>query len=369
MRIRMVVPSLVAGGMEMSVIQLCAEFAEQGHDVRIVSLDGVAALDQYAQQMHVSVDHVNVRGLRSLLLPSSLSRYFAREAVDVVHSHNGAWSRALAAAVFAGVPARVHTMHGFHEREAEKLKWMERAAVPMTSAIAVVSEELSRHAKNTLWASPYVISAVTNGVPVNVTERDDCSARERFGFDATHRIVVTAGRLVPVKAHAVLIDAFANVVEQVPEARLIIVGEGPEREALERAIAERRLQGVVLLTGHRSDVGCVLRACDVFCLPSHSEGLSISLLEAMASGLPVVATAVGSTPDVVTPETGLLVPPANPAALAKALVSLLTQPERRAAMSDAAKARVRDHYSISRTATQYLALYQSALARTRRASN
>jgi glycosyltransferase involved in cell wall biosynthesis len=365
MKVRMVVPSLVAGGMEMNVIHLCAELASMGHDVRIVSLDGSAPLDQYAKRLNVLVDHVSVRGWRSLCFPSLLSKYFAREAPDVVHSHQGAWPRALVAAVIARVPARVHTMHGFHEAEATKQTWIERAAVPFTSRIATVSDQLSRHATEILWASPRMVSAVTNGVPVEIRESAGCGSREQFGFDETNQIVVTAGRLVPVKAHVLLIQSFADVVRRVPTARLLIVGEGPERESMERTIAGLGLRDSVLLAGHRDDVGCILQACDVFCLPSFSEGLSISLLEAMASGLPVVATAVGSTPRVVTPETGRLVPPADQDALSQALVSLLTDPALRAKMSDAARARVREHYSISRSAVQHLAVYESALSGSR----
>ncbi len=136
-------------------------------------------------------------------------------------------------------------------------------------------------------------------------------------------VAVTVGRLDPVKDYPGLVHAFASVVSQSPGARLVIIGDGPERDAITRAIAERRLEDAVVLAGHREDVRRLLAAGDVFVNSSAFEGVSLTILEGMAARLPVVATRVGGTPEIVGAGAGVLVPARDPAALATALLALV----------------------------------------------
>ncbi|MES3034540.1 MAG: glycosyltransferase [Gemmatimonadota bacterium] len=362
MKIHLVLPGLYVGGMERLVIHLAVVMRRRGHDVRIVSLDGDGPLDAHAQELDVRVDHVPSRGWRTLVGASPLSRYFERERPDIVHSHAGSWARAVTAARQAGVRGRVQTLHGFHEKSVLKMRWIDRALMPLTPAVVAVSEELRVHMVRELWTSDARIGYVRNGVlqpPAPPVPLD----RTTIGLHDDEVVTMVVGRLVPVKALDVLLTAFATVSRADARARLVIVGEGPERAALEAQRDALGLQRVVSLLGTRNDVPALLASADVFCLPSHSEGLSISLLEAMAGGLPVVATAVGSTPEVVTPEVGLLVPPGQPDLLAAALQSLHADASRRERMGAAAAERVRERYSVEATADAYLQLYESLLQR------
>ncbi len=360
MKIRLVLPGLYVGGMERLVIHLAVVMRRRGHDVRVVSLDGPGPLDAHAEELDVAVDHVSSRGWRTLVQASPLSEYLQRERPDIVHSHAGSWARAVAAARIAGVRGRVQTLHGFHEKDVLKMRWIDRALMPLTPAVVAVSEELRVHAVRELWTSDRRIGYIRNGVlqpPAQPAPLD----RTAIGLGHEHVVTMVVGRLVPVKALDVLLTAFAAVSKSEANARLVIVGDGPERAALEAQREALGLQSVVTLLGSRNDVPSLLAAADLFCLPSHSEGLSISLLEAMAGGLPVVATSVGSTPEVVTPDVGLLVPPGQPAPLAAALQALIADPSRRQRMGVASAERVRAHYSVDTTADAYLQLYARLL--------
>ena len=166
----------------------------------------------------------------------------------------------------------------------------------------------------------------------------------------------------PQKALEVLLEAFARVAERLPEAQLVIGGGGPETERLERVAGDLGLGERVRFIGMRRDVDAVLRAFDVAVMSSDFEGTPLFAFECMANGTPLVATAVGGLPDVVVDgETGLLVPPRDPAALAEAVEALLRDPERRARMGEAARARLAD-FTIERAAERFAALYERLLA-------
>lgn len=182
---------------------------------------------------------------------------------------------------------------------------------------------------------------------------------EDFWLPHDAPIVGNVAALVPHKGQRYLIDAAALVVRQVPDARFVIAGEGDLRPALERQIKEHRLEKHVLLAGFRPDVLSVHKSFDIFALTSTTEGLGTSLLDAMASGKPIVATTAGGIPEVVQDgKTGLLVPPKDPEALATALVSLLKDPERRRRLGEAGLARVRERFSAERMVQDTLGVYE-----------
>jgi L-malate glycosyltransferase len=172
-------------------------------------------------------------------------------------------------------------------------------------------------------------------------------------------IVGNVAALVPHKGQRHLIEAAAIVVQQVPDARFVIAGEGELRPQLERQIKERRLEKHVFLTGFRPDVLSVHKAFDVFVMSSVTEGLGTSLLDAMACGKAIVATTAGGMPEVVTDgENGLLVPPRDAEALASAIVTLLTDESTRARMGAAGLARVRADFSAERMVRGTLGVYR-----------
>lgn len=211
----------------------------------------------------------------------------------------------------------------------------------------------SEHCRSELLRTGYFradrIRAIPNGVDL---PPQDPSARERlrgeFGLGEAPVLIVTS-RLHPMKGHAHLLEAVALLREDFPALRLLVVGAGVERGRLEEQAEELGLAHTVLFTGFRTDVADLLRAADLFVLPSLREGMPNTALEAMAAGLPVVAAAVDGVPEVVMEEeTGLLVPPGNPQGLRDAIGRLLTEPAFAQALGQAGRERVAEHFSTER---------------------
>ena len=210
---------------------------------------------------------------------------------------------------------------------------------------------------------------IPNGIDTtSFTPRPDSrrDSRRELGLPEDAWVVGTVGRLAPEKDQALLVKAMAPLLGE--RRRLVIVGEGPERDALSAVIQEAHAESYVRLTGARSDVARLLSAFDAFALPSRTEGLPLVLLEAMASELPVVATSVGGIPDLVVPGvTGLLVPPSDVAAMRAALLSLAESPALAHKLGGAARQRVLALHSVDVMANAYGQLYQAARRRAHRA--
>lgn len=175
-------------------------------------------------------------------------------------------------------------------------------------------------------------------------------------------LVAVIGNLWPVKGHRTLVEAVARLPGELAGVRFVCAGEGPEREELTRRISELGLTDRILLVGHRLDVPAILARARAACLCSSAEGLSNALMEAMAARLPIVATAVGGTPELVREgENGLLVPPGDAKALAEKLASLLSRPEEATEMGLRGRRRVESELSMERMAEGHGALYRRAL--------
>jgi glycosyltransferase involved in cell wall biosynthesis len=186
----------------------------------------------------------------------------------------------------------------------------------------------------------------------------DGAVRAALGVGAGALLVGNVARLAKVKNQALLIDAFAAVGRQLPHARLTIVGEGPERRALEERVEALTLTDVVRLVGARRDMPRVYGELDLYVLSSDIEGTSVSILEAMASGVCVVATAVGGTPELLGHgRYGVLVPPDDPEALAAAMLELLRDPLRRRRLAAAAREHAVEHRSELAMVQRYEELY------------
>jgi L-malate glycosyltransferase len=210
---------------------------------------------------------------------------------------------------------------------------------------------------------------VHEGVDVDrVAAVDPLNVREEYWFPPHSLIVGNIAALVPHKGQKYLVDAAALVVHELPEARFLLLGEGELRAALEHQIKQLHLAQHVVLAGFRADVLAVLKGLDLFVMSSVTEGLGTSLLDAMAAGRPIVATAAGGIPEVVVDgETGLLVPPRDAESLAAAILDMLRNGATRQRMADAGFARVRERFSVDRMVDQTLAVY-AAVAGTIRAA-
>jgi glycosyltransferase involved in cell wall biosynthesis len=348
------------GGAENMVVQLGEALRDSGLDPVIASMES-GWMTERAAQLGLPVRvFPQQRGLDPAWVPR-FALWLRRERIALFHSHEFAMNvYGGAAARLVGIPT-LATIHGRHwAGEARRRVIAYRVLHRLGMRIVVVAHDLGRFLAERMAIPRDWFEVVHNGIPlpepIPPADRSQRrrAARAALGLPGDGALLIAVGSLFPVKDHDNLLRAFAGLAG----ARLAIAGEGGEESRLRRLAAELGVGPRVHFLGLRDDVERVLLASDVFVLTSRSEALPLAVLEAMAMGLPVVSTRVGGVPEVVTDgETGVLVPPANPAALAEALRGLLAAPERAASLARAAEARVRAEFSIAHMVERYLTLY------------
>ncbi len=300
--------------------------------------------------------------LRALVL---LLRYFRRERPAVVHSFLfRANILARIAGYLTGVPvviSSVRVMGG-------EMKWhqfIDRVTSFMADHVIAVSNEVKEYiVRETQIAEPKV-STIYNGIVVESSAAFDESAlMNDIGLQMGDRIIITAGRLHRQKGYDLLLQALSVVLAAFPGVKLLILGAGDEEKNLKKLARSLELSEKVLFLGLRPDVDRLLQCCEMFVLSSRWEGFPNVLLEAMAAGKPVVATAVGGVPElVVDGVTGILVPPEDTPALADAINRLLLDVMRAKALGAAGKERVRQGFSMDAVIAKTEALYHELLTR------
>jgi glycosyltransferase involved in cell wall biosynthesis len=353
--------SLVPGGTERLTVELATRLAPR---FRMV----VCCLNEPGDWAHEVTD----RGIPVVTLGRlpgfhpSLGRRIAAVArehsVKVVHCHH--FSPFVYGWIAGLVDRRLRILYTEHGRLSDAPAKLKRriahAALSRLSGHSyAVSHDLRRYLVDSGFA-PRKMSVIHNGIDLGPLPDDAArrEARAAFGLPADAFVVGTVARLDPVKDLAVAIRAIAEVRRTLPQALLAIAGDGPERAHLDAVVAEAGAADAVRWIGYTPAARRLLAGCDLYVNTSVSEGISLTILEAMAAGLPVVATRVGGTPEVVEAGgTGLLVPARSAAALAEAIVQLGHDPERRRAMGHAGRARVEHAFSIDRMVEDYAREY------------
>lgn len=328
-----------------------------------------------AEVLHLPIER-RVRPLQDLASFLDLLYLIRRIQPDVVHTHTSkAGFLGRLAARIAGVPLIVHTIHELPENAAKStlqkgVYWfLEFVAARWAHHLVTVSEPNQKQILSEFLCGAKKLTLIREGLDLAgyVPQRTAAQVRQDLGIPADAPLVGCVARLEPAKGYEDLLEAFRQVLAQEPEARLVIVGEGYQRQDLAALTARLGLETRVLFTGWRDDMIDLLAAFDVFALASHYEGLGIAILEAMALRRPVVCTAVGGVLDVVQDgETGYLVPSREPAAMASRLVELLRDPERRAAFGEAGRKRVEEHFRDEDANRKMLGLYQNLLQKHRK---
>lgn len=294
----------------------------------------------------------------------ALTRWLRRIAPDVVHSAafeanvHAAWARRLVGVPVAvseeiGVPEGRPTWARILDGVAHRTSTCVIAPSGGVKAYLVEREGVPEERVRVIYGCPAAMSAA---------EETGEATRAELGYPSDAWIVGCVGRLVREKAYDVLLEAFTRVVQEERRAHLVIVGDGPEREALARLAVALGVGDRVNFLGKRRDVGRLLSVLDVFALASVTEGLPVALLEAMLAGVPVVATAVGGVPEVVRDgETGILAPPRDSAALAYGILCYATNPAMAREMAARARPEIAERFSAHRYAHELAALYRSLL--------
>lgn len=364
-RVLHVALSLDVGGTERLVIEMARRLEPRFTAVCCLDTPGAWATELTDRGIPVVALH-RKRGFRPSL-GSQLAAVAERFGATVLHCHHySPFVYGRLAALRSSNLQVVFTEHGRLSDAPPSAKRMLANQVlgRLPGAFYAVSEDLRTHMVAEGFPS-HRVHVIYNGIEPGAapTHADRDAARRRLMIMDSAYVVGAAGRLERVKDLSTLLRAFAILRSRVPHAMLVLVGGGAERMPLEQQVVSLGLQGAVRFTGHRDDVRGLLAGFDVFVNSSISEGVSLTILEGMASRLPVVATRVGGTPEVVDDgATGLLVPARSPEALANAVDQLAADPVRAAAMGAAGRTRVEARFSIDRMVDQYARVYD-ALAR------
>ncbi len=323
LRVLHIIESLDFGGAEKIVAGLANGMADS-HEIAICCLRRIGVLGTEIDK-RIRIFCLYKGEGNDYLLPLRLARLLKANRFDVVHTHN--WAVFLEgglAGLLAGTPVMLHTVHGpytdYSPSLSSRLKIVLRHFLELLIArrfhrIVTVSDAIRNYIEKSIHIPGERLSTVHNGIPA-AAKPPNRPQREIVTF-------ITVGRLAPVKNHEMMLRAFHDLAKQHQNVRLVIVGDGPQRPALEAEIKRHRIEDKVSMRGFRPDIDALLADADIFMLTSRYEGISIALLEAMRSGLPAICTSVGGIPEtVIDGETGLLVPLDNHEALVRAMATL-----------------------------------------------
>jgi len=362
-----VVLSLDVGGLERNVVNQVRVAARTGQRVSVVCLERPGALGPTAEGLGARLVCLDKRpGFRLEMIPRIRAALRALRP-DVVHTHQirPLFYTGLAAAGL-GVPLLVHTEHGRMDyANNRRLRWLGRLAAARVRLFYCLSQDMAEWVACHRVAPRRKIRIIRNGIDTSAFQPNGARSDTRgvHGLPADASVVGTVGRLVEVKRQDVLLRGFSRVLPRVPNAHLVLVGDGPRRGELEALAAELGIASRVWFAGYHSSAAPFLQAMDVFALTSRSEGMPQSVLEACVAGLPVIASAVGGVPEVIADgRTGLLFPYGDDAALADGLITLLTDRSVATRLAVAARSHVEDRYSIGRMASEYDADFRHAIA-------
>lgn len=370
-----IVTQLELGGAQRSTLQLLARLDRRKFAPALISSDGPLT---HAARALPGVPVMLLPSLRRAIHPladalalAQLTTFIRRGAFDLVHTHSskagilGRW-----AAHAAKRPAVVHTIHGFgfHPYQSALVRTLyqrvERMTARITDGFIAVSERDRQTGVRLGIGTPAQYRLIRYGIETGRFGSDGASlsVRQALGIAPEEPVVGTVACLKPQKAPLDFVAAFHQITQRIPNAHGILIGDGPLRPEVERLRDRLGLGRSLHLLGWREDVPRLLGAMDVFLLTSRWEGLPIACLEAMAAGLPIVATTAGGIPELVTPgENGWLVPAGQPHRLASAVVQLLEAERVRARMGARNRHAMEGRFTIEQMVAETERFYEALL--------
>ena len=363
------------GGLENGVVNLINHLPALAYRHAVVALtEVVPSFAQRIQRDDVAYFSLHKPPGHGAKLYPRLAQLFRQLRPAIVHTRNLAALECQVPARWAGVPVRIHGEHGRDVDDLDgtrrRYQWMRRAYRPFVQQYVALSGDLAAYLHQRVGVPERRIAQIYNGVDIDrfcpAPGGRAALAGSPFN-DPSLWVIGTVGRMQAVKAQTQLARAFIRAVELQPALRsrfrLVMVGDGPLRAEAQALLNAAGLAALAWLPGERADVPDVMRGLDCFVLPSLAEGISNTILEAMASGLPVLATAVGGNAElIVTGQTGELVPVGDGEAMAVALLRLAADPVRATAQGRAGRQRVVQHFSLPAMVGAYQALYDRLLA-------
>lgn len=359
--------------MENGLVNLINRLPEDKFRHAIICLTESTAFSSRISRSGVEIHEIHKRPGQDWLSLVTVYRLLCRLKPAIVHTRNLAAIEYQLCALLAGVRHRIHGEHGWDVFDPDggnvKYQWLRRIVGMVIHRFIPLSLQLEHYLLDRVGIAPGKISRICNGVDTQVFYPRSGSKTliEGCHVDLDGKIAIgTVGRMHGVKDQLTLVRAFIAACKQSSEfsarAVLVVVGDGPLRQPALQLLAERGVADQTWLPGERSDVAEILRNLDIFVLPSQSEGISNTILEAMASGLPVIATAVGGNPElVVDGECGRWVEKQNPEAMATALLELTLDDDKRKSWGNAARQRAEREFSIDTMVARYRQVYEQLL--------
>jgi sugar transferase (PEP-CTERM/EpsH1 system associated) len=370
-----VIHHLVIGGLENGLVNLINRLPERRYRHAVVCITDYSDFRLRIRRSDVPVYAMHKRSGHDPRTQFELMQLFRQLRPAIMHGRNLSALDALLPAALAGVRVRIHGEHGRDERDPDgrshRLIWVRRLHSPLVTQYVALNGDLEAYLTERVGVRAGRVTRIYNGVDLERFKANSGDGRRLLPphfRDPNLFVVGTVGRIQPVKDQANLARAFAKAVAADPEAgrrmRLVIAGDGPRRDEIEQILRESGADSLAWLAGDRDDVAELLTGFDLFVLPSLAEGVSNTVLEAMATGLPVVATRVGGNPELVAEGvTGRLVPPADSAALAAAMLGYLRDRETVCSHGRAGRERAETKFSLERMLADYDHLYMRLLER------
>ncbi len=351
------------GGAEKLMADIAVRLSSERYDCHVVSLKGDGPVGDILRKAGIRV--VALGGGAPWKIFQRLRTHVSREVPDIIHSH--LLKANLLGALLPGPHKLLWHVHNTSEQMGYLWRFFEGRLIQCSGGVVAVSEAVGRDIFSHCPKIKKKLSVIPNGIDtarfsaVLPVERSE--ERKRWGVLPDVPVIGFVGRVEEkTKKLTHLIEAFAHLKRFKPTAVLLIVGDGPDRKMLDALVISQGLTGAVMFVGAQRNVEKIYPLMDVYVQPSVSEGFGLSLLEAMASGVPIVATKTGGIPEVVVDgKTGILVPPRNPLALSKAMEDLLSDPNLSRKMGNSGRKRVEKLFDIQGVLGKIEALYEAVL--------
>ena len=368
-RIGQFVDTDLFGGAEALMIEFALQLPPRGYEVEIFHFDNPRFVSE-CRRRNVTLVHAPAsEDYKSIWTLPRFCREFARmlkeRRISLLHSHLiGSVSAGGFAARLAGIP-HVGTLHDLYTvaDDPRRIRLLQVAALLGTRLIAV-AHVIETFYRSLGWFPGNTLATIHNGISTDARAVDREQLRAQLGLPRQALVFVSVGRLIPLKRHSLILEAFARL-PAAPDARLLIVGEGVERQALQTRAGELGIDQRVVFAGFREDVRAVLMASDVFMLTSSSEGLSCSLMEAMSAGIPSIVTDVGGNSELITDGSSGFVVDGTPESVASAMLRIGADPTLRATFGRTAREAFERNFTAGRMIERYEMLYRRMLQRAR----
>lgn len=366
-----IVYSFKTGGLENGIVNLINCLPESGYRHSIICLTTHdSKFLERIKNKNVNIYDINKPSGNNPLWLISCWKLLRKLKPDICHTRNLSPLEAQLAAAFAGIKFRIHGEHGWDMNDLGgvnvKYQKVRRFFKMFVHHYIVLSSEANEYLQSKIFVNANKIKQICNGVDIDKFTNKSVNLNENLPFSIEGKLVFgTVGRLAQVKNQTDLVQAFLNIIEENPQQRenlrLIVVGDGELMSNIQKMVNEAKASDIIWLAGLRSDISDMMNLMDVFVLPSLAEGISNTLLEAMASGLPYIATDVGGNADLVFPEhkDSHIVPAGSVEKLAQAMKIYVQTPS----LVEVERQKIREHceknFSIEKMVNEYHALYQS----------